>query len=427
MSGKNGFSFSFLPHRQKKKKSFPFSCFRLYPLKEERILESTEMRPVDEDQHILLPEKDLGRLHKYLSCHQCGEKYKHKRTLQTHILKHSNTKTKTKVLKQAKKYKCRLCPKAFIHLSHLNDHQYVHTGKKSHLCHLCSASFTSKRGLDGHIKVLHEGVERARDFSQCELCGKSFIHRHHYHRHKKNIHGDGKPTCDICGKILGSKDNLVSHMNTHTGNAPYECLICCIHFKHRASQTAHYKRNHPGVIPPKTQSLDTTRFEKLEESKTNEIKNDIMETSYVCDLCSESFTCKGFLLQHKRNTHPNRKRMCELCGKSFNKPQSYYVHIKNIHGNAKPACPICGKIVSSKVFLAVHMNMHTGDKPFCCGICEKPFGSKRYLQNHVLTHTGEKPFQCLICLKLLKQKYSLKLHYKRKHPGETISELNLSS
>uniref|UniRef100_A0A8D8Q5R0 Zinc finger protein 26 n=1 Tax=Cacopsylla melanoneura TaxID=428564 RepID=A0A8D8Q5R0_9HEMI len=174
-------------------------------------------------------------------CDLCGQTFRHKYRLRDHMYSHNNVKPfpcpicekhfrrkheRTKHVRTVhdgikyttyKTYKCTLCPKTFTHLAALEDHQYVHTGQKSHICERCSASFTNKAGLLVHIKVLHEGTRKPQEACQCELCGKSFKGRQSYRVHMKNTHGDAKPTCHVCGKKVSSKEFLVVHMNMHTG------------------------------------------------------------------------------------------------------------------------------------------------------------------------------------------------------------------
>uniref|UniRef100_A0A8D8U0F8 Zinc finger protein 585A n=2 Tax=Cacopsylla melanoneura TaxID=428564 RepID=A0A8D8U0F8_9HEMI len=218
----------------------------------------------------------LGHGEEY-TCFFCGRSFKEKYRLRKHIITHSRNTSFTcekcsicfnrkyelaeheHIIHGGKKhnvykaYKCTVCSKAFTHKIGLEDHQYVHTGQKSHVCHICPSRFASRRGLEMHIKVAHEGYKRLRPYEniQCELCGKKFSQRHHYNRHKRHIHGDGKPKCPVCGKIVSSKDFLAVHMNMHTGESPYKCCICLKAFKQRSSLTGHYKTNHPGEEPPR--------------------------------------------------------------------------------------------------------------------------------------------------------------------------------
>lgn len=47
--------------------------------------------------------------------------------------------------------------------------------------------------------------------------------------------------CEICGKGLVSRQYLVYHMNTHTGNKPYACDICPKKFAKPSNLNDHHK------------------------------------------------------------------------------------------------------------------------------------------------------------------------------------------
>ncbi|KAM4728567.1 uncharacterized protein FYW61_011508 [Anableps anableps] len=85
-------------------------------------------------------------------------------------------------------------------------------------------------------------------------------------------------------------------------------------------------------------------------------------------------------------------------------------------------CDICGKSLKNKYTLKVHYKIHShtnrkkvsSDK---CDICGKCFKKKFNLKQHYRTHTGEKPFCCETCGRRFSQFSHLKVHWKI-HTGE---------
>ena len=65
--------------------------------------------------------------------------------------------------------RCQFCPKEFKKVSHLREHERVHTGVRPFKCDACGKSFTHSSSLCAH-KRTHTGD---RPF-KCDVCGISF-------------------------------------------------------------------------------------------------------------------------------------------------------------------------------------------------------------------------------------------------------------
>lgn len=81
------------------------------------------------------------------------------------------------------------------------------------------------------------------------------------------------------------------------------------------------------------------------------------EKDFCCEFCSQRFSCKEYLVLHRR-----------------------------IHTAEKPfRCETCGKCFTQKTSLTVHRRYHTGQKPYLCE-CGRGFVTKSHLMNHYKTH-----------------------------------------
>lgn len=84
----------------------------------------------------------------------------------------------------------------------------MHVNEKAFACHICINKYTSKAGLDVHIKS-HLPSEKPRP--------------------------EPDLMCDICGKLFYRKYSLEKHHMSHTGDKPHECEQCGTRFKERYS------------------------------------------------------------------------------------------------------------------------------------------------------------------------------------------------
>ena len=64
----------------------------------------------------------------------------------------------------------------------------------------------------------------------CEYCDASFTSTGGLWLHKASEHFKRKFVCNICGKVLKRKENLINHMKTHSSPYAQECPVCHVYF-----------------------------------------------------------------------------------------------------------------------------------------------------------------------------------------------------
>ncbi|KAG8949687.1 hypothetical protein FRC04_008433 [Tulasnella sp. 424] len=90
---------------------------------------------------------------------------------------------------------------------------------------------------------------------KCNICSKAFSRYTDLRRHTDAVHLKIKNfKCADCGKSFAQKIGLQTHMNSHSGNAPYECRVKCGHppFRDPSSRGRHEYEKHapPGFECP---------------------------------------------------------------------------------------------------------------------------------------------------------------------------------
>lgn len=172
-------------------------------------------------------------------------------------------------------------------------------------------------------------------------CTKAFANHSELTQHIVNDHvGSGKASyrcgwegCSRADKIFNQKQKVLRHLQTHTGDRPFECSICHKRFSEK-NTLAQHQRTHTNEKP------------------------------YVCDYpgCKKAFAVAGSLTIHKR-THTGEK--------PFRCPW-----------------PGCEKAFSESSNLTKHQRIHTGERPFICPFpgCTKAFSRPDQVTRHRKTH-----------------------------------------
>ena len=107
-------------------------------------------------------------------CELCGLTFKTKGKLKNHqVIKH---------FREVKRFQCNLCSKSFHLISYLTKHKKNHLGLKPCVCKVCGLSYTQPGNLKAHMRN-HTG-----DMFSCDLCAKSYTEKRALVKHKRIVH-----------------------------------------------------------------------------------------------------------------------------------------------------------------------------------------------------------------------------------------------
>ena len=154
---------------------------------------------------------------KPFKCQDCGSYFSIQGNLRKHI---SNVHEKNKL------FHCKICKSRFSTKQSLIGHSAaVHEGKKIH-CPFCDKTFKWAGGFKDHVNSTHKGNERSKQY-QWSVWNKDYKFLESLKYHQQNIHEDRKYiNCIECDTKFTTKQGLNQHIKViHKGenliNAKY--------------------------------------------------------------------------------------------------------------------------------------------------------------------------------------------------------------
>ena len=249
----------------------------------------------------------------------------------------------------------------------------------------------------------------------------------------------------------------------------YKCDICGRSYKMHISLIKHKLQDHRGKRVLENEPLKLN--EMHEKTQTRDLKKEISDLKYKCDICEKSFKLKNSLMRHNLQYHSGKRVYhCKICKKSFTDNDDLDKHIKEhdgisldivdngnntislqrhgekikpyqcdvckkwypgkehlqkhkkLHQRVALNCPQCPATFWTQSSLKLHISKHTGKWAYNCRFCDKHFNRKKELTSHEMLHTGERPFKCGHCDKGFTVKGSLHYHVRVCKAGNNQKE-----
>ena len=340
---------------------------------------------------------------------------------------------------QYQKLSCDQCPMTFRRSHVLDWHKYrAHDGTKPEKklkCTLCDKAFYTKKAINEHISVIHEGIK-----NQCEFCDAVLAGENSLARHIQVVHMGIKPhKCELCSRSFRERGYLRSHMKRHNNERDFKCDLCPKSYFREEHLRNHKLRVHEG------KSLE-------EKHGSNPYK--YIPIFVNCNICGKSVS-KRHLKDHIQTVHDGNPYKCVQCHDEFRNKYKLQQHIKFVHeGVKKPKCPTCDKEFTSEHILKEHIKeIHEGIKRQrkprkhrrTKTEMKKARASSPDLQyrdsegeinwenvHRSLEYQLSKPnnaviFGCKLCNIFYNQKLTLKNHVKQNHPFLNLDYIEIEN
>ena len=315
------------------------------------------------------------------------------------LVHNQSIRKNTSSMKQSKS-----CPKC-EHTSSSKSSMDYHLFAKHCFCYLCKKYFDTKEELKNHLISSHDKVNKF----ECDICKQSMANRFHLKTHliKKHAKCDDckvkfenetesknhllnvhKPKsellfCDICNKIIQTKEWLKYHMLTKH----HVCSFCKKNFANENDVVKHLREIHGANSNFKCDMCDyTTFFEKRLKThrrqshiKLEEIRRKREIKSHICNVCDFKSGTLDHLKYHKERKH----FMCIHCKISVQNLEELKAHLKESHDKNLLRyfpCSFCDNASETERFL----KNHVARKHKFCIMCKLEFKEVQYIQDHML-------------------------------------------
>jgi len=234
---------------------------------------------------------------------------------------------------------CHICgPSRILKKSSLPNHLKTFHKEKDINCEIpgCEIKFKKKSDMKKHVKNIHQGEK-----SLCIQCGDSFKDLHY---HIKVFHENVNFPCEMCNKKYTTKQGLNFHIkHTHGDSKKEVCDYCAVEVKHVKH---HIKMMHSGIVEKKISCQEKSCLKKFRTKQEATIHYNAahLNRKEMCPLCGGWYKN---LYTHIHQTHQSEKKhVCDQCGKAFGKKNDLKVHKDRIHLLKRYICPECGKTIS---------------------------------------------------------------------------------
>ncbi|XP_053619364.1 gastrula zinc finger protein XlCGF17.1-like [Plodia interpunctella] len=202
---------------------------------------------------------------------------------------------------EERSYHCGKCDLEFQSFSEFCEHRASPEHEEvRRTCPICKKSYAALY-LKNHL-ALH----KQETSYMCDICGKKFIIKGQFTRHRVTHFVDNLPfKCSLCPYKGRFSESLKMHMKSHTGEKSYQCSQCAHRFVNKSNLSRHML--------------------------THKGKHD-----YICASCGRGFYTKRDLELHLKVDHAGiKEHVCNICGKAFGYRKQMMKHQLKVHKRQK--------------------------------------------------------------------------------------------
>ncbi|XP_034252653.1 zinc finger protein 184-like [Thrips palmi] len=338
-----------------------------------------------------------------LTCAFCGRTSVNRKSLHSHITKHSskrfrNARTPGKYPGFMRpKLKCDICMKTFSSASSLEYHKLTHKKVK---CEKCELTFPAS------MERTHLCTAKVKSEST-QLSGMEFG----VLPEKRVI----QYTCHLCKKKFHTRKMLYQHKKMHIKVKIFKCKMCNNSYSDAGALKAHKEEDHKDeaeVVKETDRELTENRSVE-NQSNLNESSEKFVGKPLYCHVCQRGYSSEGSLDRHMKLHNSVSKVFaiqkpsnpgvfyCNICDKAFTSLVSFTAH-KGWHSRSLSESTPKAEVSSDetpdlskspepqKTPDTIEANDDESSLSFCCPHCPKKFVAQKNLRIHLHYHKNPK-------------------------------------